>query len=56
MVGVSHEPASAVVPPGPPLLVGAFAALEFSAARPEAAPGAVDCDSLFRHTFILHQI
>jgi len=35
-------------------LLGAFAALEFST-RPEAAPGAVDCDSLFRHTCILHQ-
>jgi hypothetical protein len=50
MEGVSHEPVGAV----------SSAALLDTAlecpTRAEAAPGAVDCNSLFRHTMVLHQI
>jgi hypothetical protein len=52
-VGVSQEPACAVASSG--LLVAAFEEPEYPT-RAEPAPGAVVCDSLFRHTFILHRI
>src|SRR2546430_2576704 len=55
MLGLSHEPSWAVVPAGLPLLFGAFGEFAFSATRPEAVLGEVDCDSLFRHTVVLHQ-
>src|SRR5260370_40270891 len=56
IVGLSHEPAWAVVPAGLLLLARNFGAFEFSAVRPEGVLGEVDCDSLFRHTVALHQI
>src|SRR5690348_12899402 len=54
MLGLSQEPARAVAPVWPPLLDETLAALGLSPARPEDALGAFDCDSLFRHTVILH--
>src|SRR5260370_11996722 len=56
IVGLSHELAGAVVPAGLLLLARNFGAFEFSAVRPEGVLGEVDCDSLFRHTVVLHQI
>jgi hypothetical protein len=43
------------VPAGLPLLFGAFGEFALSAARPEGVLGEVSCDSLFRHTIVLHQ-
>jgi len=56
MLGGSQELAGALVPLVLPILPGTFGVLEFSAIRPEDALGAVDCDSLFRHTVLLHPI
>jgi hypothetical protein len=55
MVELSHEVSWVVFPVELPLFVGTLAELELSPPRPEAALGDVDCDSLFRHTFILHR-
>jgi hypothetical protein len=54
MVELSHELACVVFAVALPLLVGTPAGLELSPPRPEAVLGDVGCDSLFRHTVILH--
>src|SRR5207302_3100046 len=51
MLGVNQELADAAAPL---MLPRTFGVLGFSATRPEDALGAVDCDSLFRHTVLLH--